>query len=73
MHVLLNSEATERMLNDSVATSLDISSLTKEQQQVHFRWLGGCLSTAEKMPRHMIRAHYEQLPEFERGRMIGLK
>ncbi|GFU70330.1 HTH_Tnp_Tc3_2 domain-containing protein [Trichonephila clavipes] len=25
------------------------------------------------MPRHRIRAHYEQLSEFERGRIIGLK
>ncbi|GFU20941.1 hypothetical protein TNCV_3005111 [Trichonephila clavipes] len=25
------------------------------------------------MPRRRIRAHYEQLPEFERGRIIGLK
>ncbi|GFU98524.1 transposable element Tc1 transposase [Trichonephila clavipes] len=25
------------------------------------------------MPRHRIRAHYEQLPAFKRGRVIGLK
>ncbi|GFV67057.1 hypothetical protein TNCV_357411 [Trichonephila clavipes] len=25
------------------------------------------------MPRRRIRAHYEQLSEFERGRIIGLK
>ncbi|GFS70039.1 HTH_Tnp_Tc3_2 domain-containing protein [Trichonephila clavipes] len=25
------------------------------------------------MPRHRIRAHYEQPSEFERGRIIGLK
>ncbi|GFV52222.1 HTH_Tnp_Tc3_2 domain-containing protein [Trichonephila clavipes] len=24
------------------------------------------------MPRRMIRAHYEQMPQFERGRIIGL-
>ncbi|GFV44660.1 hypothetical protein TNCV_212141 [Trichonephila clavipes] len=28
---------------------------------------------AEKMPHCWIRAHYEQLPEFERGRIIRLK
>ncbi|GFX61572.1 HTH_Tnp_Tc3_2 domain-containing protein [Trichonephila clavipes] len=33
----------------------------------------GYLSTTEKMPRRRIRAHYEQLSEFERGRIIGLK
>ncbi|GFU49632.1 hypothetical protein TNCV_4143991 [Trichonephila clavipes] len=27
----------------------------------------------EKMPRHRIRAHYEQLSEFERGCITGLK
>ncbi|GFU76793.1 uncharacterized protein TNCV_4519501 [Trichonephila clavipes] len=27
----------------------------------------------EKIPRHRIRAHYEHLSEFERGRIIGLK
>ncbi|GFW60925.1 HTH_Tnp_Tc3_2 domain-containing protein [Trichonephila clavipes] len=27
----------------------------------------------EKMPRRMIRTHYEQLSEFERGRIIALK
>ncbi|GFW81325.1 hypothetical protein TNCV_376731 [Trichonephila clavipes] len=26
-----------------------------------------------KMPRHRIRVHYEQLSEFKRGRIIGLK
>ncbi|GFT54683.1 integrase catalytic domain-containing protein [Trichonephila clavipes] len=31
------------------------------------------LSTTEKMTRHRIRAHYEQLSEFERGRIIGQK
>ncbi|GFV91837.1 uncharacterized protein TNCV_2975091 [Trichonephila clavipes] len=31
------------------------------------------LSTTENMPRRRIRAHYEQLSEFERGRMTGLK
>ncbi|GFV41193.1 hypothetical protein TNCV_2979471 [Trichonephila clavipes] len=30
-------------------------------------------SMTEKMPRRRIRAHYEQLSEFERGRIIGLK
>ncbi|GFV72778.1 histone-lysine N-methyltransferase SETMAR [Trichonephila clavipes] len=29
--------------------------------------------TTEKMPRRRIRAHYEHLSEFERGRIIGLK
>ncbi|GFT40434.1 hypothetical protein TNCV_1646361 [Trichonephila clavipes] len=33
----------------------------------------GYLSTTEKMPRRRIRAHYEQLSEFERGRIIGLE
>ncbi|GFX84587.1 uncharacterized protein TNCV_723951 [Trichonephila clavipes] len=33
----------------------------------------GYLSTTEKMPRRRIRAHYELLSEFERGRIIGLK
>ncbi|GFW64811.1 HTH_Tnp_Tc3_2 domain-containing protein [Trichonephila clavipes] len=33
----------------------------------------GYLSTTEKMPRCRIRANYEQLSEFERGRVIGLK
>ncbi|GFX88447.1 transposable element Tcb1 transposase [Trichonephila clavipes] len=33
----------------------------------------GYLSTTEKMPRRRIRAHYEQLSEFERGRINGLK
>ncbi|GFU67393.1 transposable element Tc1 transposase [Trichonephila clavipes] len=31
------------------------------------------LSTTEKMQRRRIRAHYEQLSNFERGRIIGLK
>ncbi|GFX31790.1 hypothetical protein TNCV_171231 [Trichonephila clavipes] len=31
------------------------------------------LSTTERMLRRRIRAHYEQLSEFERGRIIGLK
>ncbi|GFW21658.1 hypothetical protein TNCV_4281731 [Trichonephila clavipes] len=31
------------------------------------------LSTTEKVPHHRIPAHYEQLSEFERGRIIGLK
>ncbi|GFW66670.1 hypothetical protein TNCV_1371031 [Trichonephila clavipes] len=31
------------------------------------------LSTTEKRPRSRIQAHYEQLSEFERGRIIGLK
>ncbi|GFV80113.1 uncharacterized protein TNCV_1476761 [Trichonephila clavipes] len=31
------------------------------------------LSTTEKVPHHRIRAHYEQLPEFERDRIIELK
>ncbi|GFW26837.1 HTH_Tnp_Tc3_2 domain-containing protein [Trichonephila clavipes] len=33
----------------------------------------GYLSTNEKMPRRRMRVHYEQLSEFERGRIIGLK
>ncbi|GFX76597.1 hypothetical protein TNCV_3163151 [Trichonephila clavipes] len=30
------------------------------------------LSTTEKMPHLRIRSYYEQLSEFERGRIIGL-
>ncbi|GFX97150.1 hypothetical protein TNCV_556401 [Trichonephila clavipes] len=33
----------------------------------------GYLTTTEKVPRRRIQAHYEQLSEFERGRIIGLK
>ncbi|GFV87591.1 hypothetical protein TNCV_3282291 [Trichonephila clavipes] len=33
----------------------------------------GYLSTTEKIPHHRIRTHYEQLLEFERGRITGLK
>ncbi|GFW00159.1 transposable element Tcb1 transposase [Trichonephila clavipes] len=33
----------------------------------------GYLKTTEKMPHRRVRAHYEQLSEFERGRIIGLK
>ncbi|GFU23743.1 hypothetical protein TNCV_2341311 [Trichonephila clavipes] len=33
----------------------------------------GYLLTTEKMPHRRIRAHYEQLSEFERGRIIRLK
>ncbi|GFX98678.1 HTH_Tnp_Tc3_2 domain-containing protein [Trichonephila clavipes] len=33
----------------------------------------GYLSVTEKVPRRGIRAHYEQLSEFERGRIIELK
>ncbi|GFV97004.1 uncharacterized protein TNCV_4352161 [Trichonephila clavipes] len=31
------------------------------------------LSTTEKMPFRGIRAHYEQMSKFEKGRIIGLK
>ncbi|GFW65879.1 hypothetical protein TNCV_587051 [Trichonephila clavipes] len=37
------------------------------------RLLTGYLSTTKKVPRHKIRAHYEQLSEFEGGLIIGLK
>ncbi|GFY26626.1 hypothetical protein TNCV_2879541 [Trichonephila clavipes] len=33
----------------------------------------GYVSTTEKMPRRRIRARYEQLSEFEKGCIIGLK
>ncbi|GFS88101.1 hypothetical protein TNCV_764801 [Trichonephila clavipes] len=31
------------------------------------------LSTTDRMPRGRIRAHYKQLSDFERERIIGLK
>ncbi|GFX47664.1 uncharacterized protein TNCV_699181 [Trichonephila clavipes] len=37
------------------------------------RVVQGYLSTTEKMPCRRIRAHYEQLSEFERGRIITLE
>ncbi|GFW62775.1 hypothetical protein TNCV_2625381 [Trichonephila clavipes] len=36
-------------------------------------WAARYLSTIEKMPYRRIRAHYEQLSEFERDHIIGLK
>ncbi|GFW32248.1 HTH_Tnp_Tc3_2 domain-containing protein [Trichonephila clavipes] len=48
--------------------------LIKDKNHRHFSLtLQGYLSTTEKMSRRRIRAHYEQLPEFERGHIIGLK
>ncbi|GFW14001.1 hypothetical protein TNCV_4701361 [Trichonephila clavipes] len=46
---------------------------TMEQNyQCHRSWTR-YRSTTEKMPRRRVRTHYEQLSEFERGRIIGLK
>ncbi|GFW22216.1 general transcription factor II-I repeat domain-containing protein 2 [Trichonephila clavipes] len=64
---------TQSTSNDNLASfavSLEIAKKANHSQMhCDLRYL----STTEKLSRRRIRAHYEQLSEFERGRIIGLK